>query len=397
MTLRELLARPVREAGLGAVLAAIRRESTLARGATFGSMLRDEIYCFARAGTYIERADNTARILDVKYYLLLPSLAYVGTVLDTAQWDNVLRSLSGERAYRWLNAGRMDARSIADFVILDDRFPRSLAFCYVALRDNLADLARLHGFEGKAHELLRGAGQQLTGSTIEAIFDRGLHEFLARVHPPQPGRGQRHRPAIPLRGLGKPDAPRDPPHYPLPLRRARLVHGVQRLRLTPKATAGADDPRLDDGVRGRACRVRLRRPELQPRDLRLGRGRRARSGRHLPRDRRHRGQGRGDRAPRGLPAAVGVPRPDRAHPRRAADPPAARGAQARRRRAAAEAAQPLGRDPRAGRLRYRPYPGRHHRRGGDGRRARRVPGPRAYLHRRRAGARRPARATSAAT
>ena len=56
MTLRELLARPVREAGLGAVLAAIRRESTLARGATFGSMLRDEIYCFARAGTYIERA-----------------------------------------------------------------------------------------------------------------------------------------------------------------------------------------------------------------------------------------------------------------------------------------------------------------------------------------------------
>ena len=178
MQLRDLLARPVREAGLGAVLAAIRRESTLARGATFGSMLRDEIYCFARAGTYIERADNTARILDVKYYLLLPSLAYVGTVLDTAQWDNVLRSLSGERAYRWLNAGRMDARSIADFVILDDRFPRSLAFSYVALRDNLADLARLHGFEGKAHELLRGAGQQLTGSTIDAIFDRGLHEFL---------------------------------------------------------------------------------------------------------------------------------------------------------------------------------------------------------------------------
>ena len=95
-------------------------------------MMRNEIYSFARAGTFIERADNTARILDVKYYLLLPWLAYVGTALDTAQWDNVLRSLSGERAYRWLNAGRMDARSIADFVILDARFPRSLAFCYVA-------------------------------------------------------------------------------------------------------------------------------------------------------------------------------------------------------------------------------------------------------------------------
>lgn len=178
MTLRDLLARPVREASLGAALAAIRRESTLARGATHGSMMRNETYSFARAGTFLERADNTARILDVKYYLLLPSLAYVGTVLDTAQWDNVLRSLSGERAYRWLNAGRMDARSIAEFVILDDRFPRSLAFCYAAMRENLTALARLHGHEGQAHALMREADQELSGKTIDEIFDEGLHEFL---------------------------------------------------------------------------------------------------------------------------------------------------------------------------------------------------------------------------
>jgi uncharacterized alpha-E superfamily protein len=180
MALRDLLARPVREPGLGGVLAAVRRESTIARGATHGSMMRNEIYSFARAGTFIERADNTARILDVKYYLLLPSLAYVGTALDTAQWDNVLRSLSGERAYRWLNAGRMNARSIADFVILDARFPRSLAFCYAALRENLAALAKLHGQEGPAHELMRSADQQLTGMSIEEIFDLGLHQFLGQ-------------------------------------------------------------------------------------------------------------------------------------------------------------------------------------------------------------------------
>jgi uncharacterized alpha-E superfamily protein len=180
MTLRDMLARPVREASLGSVLAAIRRESTIARGATHGSMMRNEIYSFARAGTYIERADNTARILDVKYYLLLPSLAYVGTPLDTAQWDNVLRSLSGERAYRWLNAGRMNARSIADFVILDERFPRSLAFCYTSLRENLSALALLHGHEGQAHELMRSADQQLTGMSIEEIFDLGLHQFLGQ-------------------------------------------------------------------------------------------------------------------------------------------------------------------------------------------------------------------------
>ncbi|HYD23322.1 MAG TPA: alpha-E domain-containing protein [Croceibacterium sp.] len=178
MALRELLARPVRVAGLGIALGAVRRQSTLARGATHGSMMRNEIYCFTRMGTFIERADNTARILDVKYYLLLPSLAYVGTPLDTGQWDNVLRSLSGERAYRWLNAGRMDARSIAEFVILDDRFPRSLAFCYASLRENLGSLARLHGQEGPAHALMRQAGQQLTGRTIDEIFDNGLHEFI---------------------------------------------------------------------------------------------------------------------------------------------------------------------------------------------------------------------------
>ncbi len=178
MGLRDLLARPVREGNLGNALAVIRRESTLARGATHGSMLRDEIYAFARAGTFIERADNTARILDVKYYLLLPSLAYVGTALDTGQWDNVLRSLSGERAYRWLNAGRMDARSIADFVILDDRFPRSLSFCYAALRENLSYLARMHGGEGEAQTMMRQADTRLTGKSVEDIFDQGLHQFL---------------------------------------------------------------------------------------------------------------------------------------------------------------------------------------------------------------------------
>jgi uncharacterized alpha-E superfamily protein len=168
----------VRESNLHTVLAAIRRESSLARGATHGSMIRDEVYSFARAGTFIERADNTARILDIKYYVLLPSISYVGTALDTGQWENVLRSLSGERAYRWLNAGRMDARSIASFVILEQRFPRSLAFCYDQLRDNLAALARLHGAETKANELLRATELDLSQMTIEDIFEKGLHQFL---------------------------------------------------------------------------------------------------------------------------------------------------------------------------------------------------------------------------
>lgn len=178
MSLRDMLARPVRDTNLNTVLAAIRRESTIARGATHGSMLRNETYSFARAGTFLERADNTARILDVKYYLLLPSLAYVGTALDTGQWDNVLRSLSGERAFSWLNAGRMDARSIVQFLILDERFPRSLMFCHGAMRENLAALARFHRREGLAHQALARADGMLTGRSVDDIFEQGLHEFI---------------------------------------------------------------------------------------------------------------------------------------------------------------------------------------------------------------------------
>ncbi len=178
MSICDQLARPVRETNLNQVLGAIRRESTLARGATHGSMLRGEAYHFARLGTFLERADNVARILDVKYYLLLPSLSYVGTALDTTQWDNVLRSLSAERAFQWLNSGRMDSRSIADFLIFDDSFPRSLAYSYTALREALAELAQLHGEEGSACEEMRLADLRLTGKSVEDIFDQGLHQFL---------------------------------------------------------------------------------------------------------------------------------------------------------------------------------------------------------------------------
>ena len=89
-----------------------------------------------------------------------------------------MRSLSAERAYRWLNAGNMDARSIADFLILDERFPRSLVFCYSAMRENLTELAKLHGAEGSTHARMREADMQLNGKSVEDIFNQGLHQFL---------------------------------------------------------------------------------------------------------------------------------------------------------------------------------------------------------------------------
>jgi uncharacterized alpha-E superfamily protein len=180
MILRDALSRPVKANNLGEVLTSIRRQSTLVRGAMEGTMLRNDIFNFARMGTYIERADSTARILDVKYYVLLPSVSWVGSSLDNVQWDTVLRSVAGERAFRWLNSGTLDPRGIAEFLILDGRFPRSLAYCYDKLRSNMANLARDYGHETSAHELLRDAGAQLHQITIDRIIEDGLHQYITR-------------------------------------------------------------------------------------------------------------------------------------------------------------------------------------------------------------------------
>ncbi len=181
MVLNDVLARPVKATNLGEVLTAIRRQTTQVRGAMDGTMLRNEIFNFARVGTFLERADNTARILDVKYHVLLPSVSWVGSALDNTQWETVLRSVAGERAYRWLNSGQMDARGIAEFIILDGRFPRSLRFCFDKLGSNMASLAREYGEVTPAHDLVRDASARLQLATTDRILEFGLHETILAV------------------------------------------------------------------------------------------------------------------------------------------------------------------------------------------------------------------------
>jgi uncharacterized alpha-E superfamily protein len=180
MRIEKILARPIGQGSVSEVVRMIRLAGTLVHGALAGSMLRNEGYHFARAGTFLERADSTARILDIKYYLLLPSLNYVGSSFDNGQWETVLRSVGGDRAFSWLNAGQMDARGIVEFLVLDERFPRSLAFCHGALRDNLFALAQLHGVDASSNQLMREADMALSNVSAEQIFDQGLHDFLVR-------------------------------------------------------------------------------------------------------------------------------------------------------------------------------------------------------------------------
>ena len=179
MRLDKMLSRPVSQSNVGEVVKTIRAAGTQVHGAMESTMLRDEGYHFARAGTFLERGDSTARILDMKYFLLLPSLKYVGTRLDSGQWDQVLRSVAGDRVFSWLNAGRIDARGIVQFLVLDDRFPRSLNFCHSALREQLAALARIHGAEVESNALMREADTHINEVTVDDIFEQGLHEFLS--------------------------------------------------------------------------------------------------------------------------------------------------------------------------------------------------------------------------
>ncbi len=178
MVLKDALARKVVERDLPKVLGTIRQRNAFVRGAMHGTMLRNDIYNFVRIGTFIERSDNTARILDVKYYILLPSAMAVGSKLDNVQWESILRSVSGEGGFQMTYGQQIRPREIAQFLILDNRMPRSLAFCAKKLRDNLAYLAEDYGTRMPSRDLAEALCARFLSRPIEAVFDFGLHEFI---------------------------------------------------------------------------------------------------------------------------------------------------------------------------------------------------------------------------
>jgi uncharacterized alpha-E superfamily protein len=178
MALNTMLAKPVREQDLPDALATIRQQSALVRGATSGTLLRNDGFNFTRLGTFLERADNTARILDVKYYLLLPSSAQIGSSLDNVQWDTILRSVSAQRAYRWLNGAEISPINIAEFLIKHEQMPRSLSFCAKKIADNLRYLPSDNGDDQESGKMAKSLYADLHQRSIEEIFEHGLHEFI---------------------------------------------------------------------------------------------------------------------------------------------------------------------------------------------------------------------------
>ncbi len=156
----------------------VKERSHLFRGVSVGTMFRDDAFHFIRLGTFLERADNTARLLDVKYHVLLPATDPVGGSVDYFQWGALLRSVSAFRAYRKRYHDAIFPWKVAELLILDEDMPRSLHHCYEMVTSTLDILA-----EGQRLECQRMAGQvyaDLRFGKIDGIFKEGLHEFLMK-------------------------------------------------------------------------------------------------------------------------------------------------------------------------------------------------------------------------
>jgi uncharacterized alpha-E superfamily protein len=147
-------------------------------GSAYRTMLRNDAYWFSRVGVYMERADNTARILDVKYHLLLPAHEHIGGPLDYYQWAGILRSVSALTAYHWVYRESLKPWLIADLLILNEQMPRSLASCYENLVQNLDRIAGVYGRQGASQRQARVIRTRLQNSRMDGIFQSGLHEFI---------------------------------------------------------------------------------------------------------------------------------------------------------------------------------------------------------------------------
>ncbi|HYW59653.1 MAG TPA: alpha-E domain-containing protein [Xanthobacteraceae bacterium] len=147
-------------------------------GSAYRTMLRNDAYYFTRLGVYIERADNTARILDVKYHLLLPADEPVGGSLDYFQWAAILRTVSALTAYHWVYRENLKPWLVADLMILNEQMPRSLASCYENLVRFFDAIAQAYGRQGPAQRKARAIRTRLQNSRMDKIFQTGLHEFI---------------------------------------------------------------------------------------------------------------------------------------------------------------------------------------------------------------------------
>lgn len=178
------LKRPVNIRDLPVILEDIIKGSSLFRGALYGTMLHNDIFNFLRLGTFIERADNTIRTIDTRYHRLLPTAKVIGGSNDQGQWEVMLRSLAAWRSFNWLKKGRLDPLGVANFLIFDERMPRSIKFCYKEVKSNLEDLSNSYkkdyGSLALANEIFIGLNDDSLQNTQEIDLKVFLTEHIEK-------------------------------------------------------------------------------------------------------------------------------------------------------------------------------------------------------------------------
>lgn len=154
----------------------------LFHGVCSNGMLRRDSFCFIRTGQFLERADNTARLLDVKYHVQLPDVSDVGGVVDYYQWLAILRVVGARRAYRVLFKGRVQPAHVAELLISREVFPRSLAFCYDQITQHLDGIkAQDPKLAADAKRKAHAMHAHLRFANIDTVIEDGLHEYLTDV------------------------------------------------------------------------------------------------------------------------------------------------------------------------------------------------------------------------
>ena len=157
----------------------VRMACHLFQGITHNTMSHNEAWHFIRVGTLLERADKTTRMLDVKYFILLPSVSDVGTPYDDIQWAAVLKSVSGFEMYR-KRYGRIAPERIVEFLLLDAEFPRAVSYCISLVDISLHNITgmRSGGFSCRSEQRLGMLRSELEYAQVETILQDGLHEFF---------------------------------------------------------------------------------------------------------------------------------------------------------------------------------------------------------------------------
>lgn len=172
--------RTYQKLGAGEYLAQLKLRIQQLYGVAESMLPRDEGWWFYLLGRYLERADNVSRIIDIKYFMILPDLHEVGSALDIVQWASVLRSCSGFEAFRRSKRGQLTLKRAVDYLLFDSEFPRSILAAVIYAENCLRKITADHG-DGEQNpvlEMISGLRAHLENSEVATVISAGLHEYL---------------------------------------------------------------------------------------------------------------------------------------------------------------------------------------------------------------------------